>query len=143
MSLSWIMWFRLYTLGPVVKRYAFLRVVLIFVAEYRLIVLVVPQQQTAQQVLAQFQEHPDAWQKVPLIMEISVYPQTKVRHCNSTRPIFHSDTASQYIGLQILEKLINTRWKTLPEDQRQGTCATQSLRRSSNTYQVSGTSLLE
>lgn len=26
----------------------------------------------------------------------------------------------QYIGLQILEKLINTRWKSLPEGQRQG-----------------------
>ncbi|EIM90438.1 uncharacterized protein STEHIDRAFT_129260 [Stereum hirsutum FP-91666 SS1] len=60
------------------------------------------EQQVAQQVLAQFQEHPDAWQRVPVIMESSNYPQTK------------------YIGLQILEKLINTRWKTLPEDQRQG-----------------------
>jgi exportin-1 len=27
---------------------------------------------------------------------------------------------SQYIGLQILEKLITTRWKALPEGQRQG-----------------------
>ena len=26
----------------------------------------------------------------------------------------------QYIGLQILEKLINTKWKTLPEAQRHG-----------------------
>jgi hypothetical protein len=29
-------------------------------------------------------------------------------------------THLQYIGLQILEKLIMTRWKTLPEGQRQG-----------------------
>ena len=27
----------------------------------------------------------------------------------------------QYIGLQILEKLITTKWKTLPEAQRHGT----------------------
>ena len=26
----------------------------------------------------------------------------------------------QYLGLQILEKLIQTKWKTLPEAQRQG-----------------------
>jgi len=30
-------------------------------------------------------------------------------------------TLVQYIGLQILEKLITTRWKTLPDGQRQGT----------------------
>jgi hypothetical protein len=28
--------------------------------------------------------------------------------------------SAQYIGLQILEKLIMTRWKTLPDGQRQG-----------------------
>ncbi|KAF8652765.1 hypothetical protein AX16_004260 [Volvariella volvacea WC 439] len=59
-------------------------------------------QQLAQQVLTQFQEHPDAWIRVPDIMERSSYPQTK------------------FIGLQILEKLITTRWKALPEGQRQG-----------------------
>lgn len=42
------------------------------------------QQQVAQQVLAQFQEHPDAWQRVPVIMESSNYPQTKVRHLFSS-----------------------------------------------------------
>ncbi|KAI0041543.1 hypothetical protein FA95DRAFT_1683146 [Auriscalpium vulgare] len=60
------------------------------------------EQQVAQQVLSQFQESPDAWTRVPDIMERSSYPQTK------------------FIGLQILERLINTRWKTLPEAQRQG-----------------------
>lgn len=60
------------------------------------------EQQMAQQILTQFQEHPDAWVRVPNILESSSHPQTK------------------YIGLQILEKLITTRWKTLPEDQRQG-----------------------
>ncbi|THG98585.1 hypothetical protein EW026_g3626 [Hermanssonia centrifuga] len=60
------------------------------------------EQHMAQQVLTQFQEHPDAWTRVPEILEHSSFPQTK------------------YIGLQILEKLILTRWKSLPEGQRQG-----------------------
>ncbi|KAF9036599.1 CRM1 C terminal-domain-containing protein [Panaeolus papilionaceus] len=58
--------------------------------------------QMAQQVLTQFQEHPDSWTRVPDILERSSFPQSK------------------YIGLQILEKLITTRWKTLPDGQRQG-----------------------
>ena len=36
------------------------------------------QQQQAQRVLAQFQEHPDAWQRVPPILETSQNPNTKV-----------------------------------------------------------------
>ncbi|KIL00134.1 hypothetical protein PAXRUDRAFT_822010 [Paxillus rubicundulus Ve08.2h10] len=60
------------------------------------------EQQMAQQVLTQFEEHPDAWTRVPDIMERSSFQQSK------------------YIGLQILEKLIMTRWKTLPDGQRQG-----------------------
>ncbi|KAL0947085.1 hypothetical protein HGRIS_013226 [Hohenbuehelia grisea] len=60
------------------------------------------EQQLAQQVLTQFQEHPDSWTRVPDILERSSFPQSK------------------YIGLQILEKLINTRWKTIADGQRQG-----------------------
>ncbi|CAE6515901.1 Exportin-1 [Rhizoctonia solani] len=60
------------------------------------------EQKQAQAVLTQFQEHPDAWQRVPVILETSGSMQSK------------------YIGLQILEKLIQTRWKILPDDQRQG-----------------------
>jgi exportin-1 len=60
------------------------------------------EQQMAQQVLTQFQEHPDAWSRVPDILERSAFPQSK------------------YIGLQILEKVITTRWKSLPDGQRQG-----------------------
>ncbi|KAH6919010.1 Crm1-F1 [Coprinopsis sp. MPI-PUGE-AT-0042] len=61
------------------------------------------QEQTmAQQVLTQFQEHPDSWTRVPDVLERSSFPQTK------------------YIGLQILEKLIMSRWKTLPDEQRLG-----------------------
>ena len=36
------------------------------------------QQQQAQRVISQFQEHPDAWQKVDLILETSQNFQTKV-----------------------------------------------------------------
>ncbi|KAH8834801.1 Crm1-F1 [Flagelloscypha sp. PMI_526] len=61
-----------------------------------------PEQRQSQQVLTQFQDHPDSWTKVPDILERSSFPQTK------------------YIGLQILEKLVQTRWKTLPVDQQQG-----------------------
>jgi len=61
-----------------------------------------PEQQLAQQALTQFQEHPESWVRVPNILDQSTVPQAK------------------YIGLQILEKLITTRWKTLPDEQRQG-----------------------
>ncbi|GJN94744.1 hypothetical protein Rhopal_007836-T1 [Rhodotorula paludigena] len=61
-----------------------------------------PQQQQASTVLAQFQEHPDAWQRVPAILETSQNTQTK------------------YIALQIMDRLIKTRWKVLPEEQRSG-----------------------
>ncbi|TIB03312.1 hypothetical protein E3P96_01932 [Wallemia ichthyophaga] len=76
------------------------------------------EQQMAQRVLTQFQvslmrfkpsqltpikqDHPDSWQRVPAILELSPSPQTK------------------YIGLQILEKLIQTKWKVLPVEQQQG-----------------------
>ncbi|EJD06022.1 uncharacterized protein FOMMEDRAFT_18232 [Fomitiporia mediterranea MF3/22] len=58
--------------------------------------------QMAQRVLTQFEEHPDSWSRVPDILERCSFQQSK------------------YIGLQILEKLVQTRWKMLPEGQRQG-----------------------
>ena len=79
------------------------------------------QQQLAQQILTQFQEHPDAWTRVPEILERSSYPQTKVCLLLWLFLVFLTWPASvQYIGLQILEKLILTRWKSLPDGQRQG-----------------------
>ncbi|KAJ7088867.1 CRM1 C terminal-domain-containing protein [Mycena belliarum] len=60
------------------------------------------EQQMAQLVLTQFEEHPESWTRVPEILEKSTFPQSK------------------FIGLQILERLVTTRWKTLPESQRQG-----------------------
>ncbi|KAE8232674.1 hypothetical protein CF326_g2295 [Tilletia indica] len=60
------------------------------------------EQKQAQTVLAQFQEHPDAWQRVPAVLSTSENSQTK------------------YLSLQILDKLISTRWRTLPQDQQLG-----------------------
>ncbi|CAB55858.2 karyopherin/importin beta family nuclear export signal receptor Crm1 [Schizosaccharomyces pombe] len=60
------------------------------------------EQQQAQQVLTQFQAHPDAWSQAYSILEKSEYPQTK------------------YIALSVLDKLITTRWKMLPKEQRLG-----------------------
>lgn len=59
---------------------------------------------------------------MPDILERSSFPQTKVRP-SLLLPVLdtHFPTTLQYIGLQILEKLITTRWKSLPEGQRQGT----------------------
>ncbi|EAL19684.1 hypothetical protein CNBG3120 [Cryptococcus deneoformans B-3501A] len=59
-------------------------------------------QQTAQRVLTQFQENPDSWQRVPAILETSQNLNTK------------------YIALQVLEKLVQVRWKALPADQQTG-----------------------
>ncbi|KAJ7821373.1 CRM1 C terminal-domain-containing protein [Mycena olivaceomarginata] len=60
------------------------------------------EQQMAQLALTQFEEHPESWTRVPEILEKSTFPQAK------------------FIGLQILERLVTTRWKTLPESQQQG-----------------------
>ncbi|ORY97570.1 nuclear export factor CRM1 [Syncephalastrum racemosum] len=57
-------------------------------------------QQVAQQILTQFQDHEDAWTKVDGIIERSTVPQTK------------------FIAVQILEKFVQTRWNTLPADSR-------------------------
>jgi hypothetical protein len=38
------------------------------------------QRQMAQQVLTQFQENPDAWQRVPKVLEESSHPQAKASH---------------------------------------------------------------
>lgn len=56
----------------------------------------------AQEILTQLKEHPDSWTRVDAILEFSKNPQTK------------------YYALQILEKLVSTRWKTLPREQCDG-----------------------
>ncbi|KAK8210264.1 Karyopherin transporter [Zalaria obscura] len=60
------------------------------------------QQKAAQATLNQFKENPDAWLMVDKILQDAQYPQTK------------------YLGLQVLDNVIMTRWKVLPRDQCQG-----------------------
>ncbi|KAJ3388329.1 Karyopherin transporter [Entophlyctis sp. JEL0112] len=61
-----------------------------------------PEQAAAEKVLSQFQAHPDSWKQVDGILERSSLLQTK------------------FIALTILENLIKTMWKALPDVQRQG-----------------------
>ncbi|KAF9585367.1 Karyopherin transporter, partial [Lunasporangiospora selenospora] len=61
-----------------------------------------PDHKLAQQVLTQFQEHPDAWRRADVILDRSKVTQTK------------------YLALSILERLVQTRWKLLPSEQCQG-----------------------
>lgn len=59
-------------------------------------------QQQAQVILNQFQEHPDSWKRSDQILSSSNNPQSK------------------YIALSCLNKLIQYRWKTVPENERVG-----------------------
>lgn len=59
-------------------------------------------QKQAQNTLNQFKENPDAWLLVDKILQEATYPQTK------------------YLGLQVLDNVIMTKWKVLPQEQRQG-----------------------
>ncbi|KAI5359807.1 Putative importin-beta domain, armadillo-like helical, exportin-1/Importin-beta, exportin-1/5 [Septoria linicola] len=59
-------------------------------------------QKAAQASLNQFKENPDAWLMVDQILEKAQYPQTK------------------FLGLQVLDNVIMTRWKVLPRDQCMG-----------------------
>ncbi|KAI9893207.1 MAG: Karyopherin transporter [Vezdaea aestivalis] len=61
-----------------------------------------PEQKQADQKLNQFKEDQDAWLLVDKILKTATYPQTK------------------YLGLQILDSVITTRWKALPKEQCQG-----------------------
>ncbi|KAJ3130568.1 Karyopherin transporter [Physocladia obscura] len=60
------------------------------------------EQAAAEKVLSQFQAHPDSWKQVDGILERASLLQTK------------------FIALTILENLIKTMWKALPDVQRQG-----------------------
>ena len=59
-------------------------------------------QKQAQNTLNQFKENPDAWLLVDKILQEASYPQTK------------------YIGLQVLDNVIMTKWKILPREQCMG-----------------------
>jgi exportin-1 len=54
-----------------------------------------------QSVLIEFQNHQDAWQRVPAILEQSANPNTKL------------------IALNILDACVKTRWRVLAADQRE------------------------
>ncbi|KAL2260318.1 hypothetical protein VTK26DRAFT_5688 [Humicola hyalothermophila] len=60
------------------------------------------QQKAAQAALNQFKEDPDAWLMVDDILSRATYEQTK------------------FLGLQVLDNVIMTRWKVLPREQCQG-----------------------
>lgn len=60
------------------------------------------QQRLAQEILTTLKEHPDAWTRVDTILEFSQNQETK------------------YYALQILEQVIQTRWKVLPRNQCEG-----------------------
>ncbi|XP_063392706.1 exportin-1 [Cydia fagiglandana] len=60
------------------------------------------QQRIAQDILTTLKEHPDAWTRVDTILEFSQNQETK------------------YYALQILEQVIQTRWKVLPRNQCEG-----------------------
>ncbi|KAK0626056.1 CRM1 C terminal-domain-containing protein [Immersiella caudata] len=60
------------------------------------------QQKQAQAALNQFKEDPDAWLMVDDILSRATYEQTK------------------FLGLQVLDNVIMTRWKVLPREQCQG-----------------------
>lgn len=64
--------------------------------------MIVHQIQAAQKVLTQFQNHPQSFTVVDKILEKSNLMNTK------------------YIALQILQKVIQYKWKILPEQQRTG-----------------------
>ncbi|POS86057.1 ARM repeat-containing protein, partial [Erysiphe pulchra] len=59
-------------------------------------------QKAAQAALNQFKEDPDSWLLVDKILQDATFPQTK------------------YLGLQVLDNVIMTRWKVLPKEQCQG-----------------------
>lgn len=61
-----------------------------------------PDQRQAQLVLSQFQEHPESWKRADAILSLSKNAQSK------------------YIALSCLNKLIQYRWKTIPEPERVG-----------------------
>lgn len=59
-------------------------------------------QKIAANILARFKEQPNSWMKVDAVLEYAKFMETK------------------YYALQILETLIQVRWKALPRDQCEG-----------------------
>ena len=61
-----------------------------------------PNRAAANKALMQLQENPDLWNKADAIIEQAKNPQAR------------------FFGLQVLDDVIKTRWKILPQEQREG-----------------------
>jgi exportin-1 len=61
-----------------------------------------PQRAAANEFLVRMKDHPDMWRRADAILEVSKQPATK------------------FFGLQVLTEAINTHWKVIPQDQRDG-----------------------
>ena len=61
-----------------------------------------PKRQAANDFLEKLRDHPEMWRRADAILEGSQLLQTR------------------FFGLQVLESMISTRWKIIPEDQREG-----------------------
>jgi len=62
----------------------------------------------AQQILTQFEEHPDAWTKVPDILERSSFPQAKVTLQSLFFALHHSEIVPVYWSSNTREVNINS-----------------------------------
>ena len=61
-----------------------------------------PQRPAANEFLVRMKEHPDMWKRADAILETS------------------KQLATKFFGLQVLGDTISTRWKVIPQDQREG-----------------------
>eukprot|EP01039_Chlorochromonas_danica_P005713 gene5713-6297_t len=61
-----------------------------------------PQRSAANEFLVRMKDHPDMWRRADAILEVSKQPATR------------------FFGLQVLTEAINTHWKVIPQDQREG-----------------------
>ncbi|RYG63928.1 hypothetical protein EON64_14990, partial [archaeon] len=61
-----------------------------------------PQRSAANEFLVKIKDHPDMWRRADAILEQSKQATTK------------------FFGLQVLTEAINTHWKVIPQDQREG-----------------------
>ncbi len=61
-----------------------------------------PQRAAANEFLVRMKDHPDMWRRADAILEVS------------------KQSATKFFGLQVLGEAINTHWKVIPQDQREG-----------------------
>lgn len=61
-----------------------------------------PQRAAANEFLVRMKDHPDMWRRADAILEVS------------------KQAATRFFGLQVLTEAINTHWKVIPVEQREG-----------------------